>query len=158
MAVAVDAELTFLEALRANLVMVRWMPKLGACYLFLFLFGIALFIWNMKSGEPVAFSSVFPCALVSISPVFFVLIIAWKMRAYWRKHGGTVFKFANNGIQAATGLYNATIAWAAIERVRFSKEFVFLFTSARAVFIVPRRAFSGSDEQDFLAMAASCRA
>lgn len=97
------------------------------------------------------------CSCIDFSG-FFVLIIAWKMRAYWRKHGGTVFKFANNGIQAATGLYNATIAWAAIERVRFSKEFVFLFTSARAVFIVPRRAFSGSDEQGFLAMAGSRRA
>lgn len=45
MAVAVDAELTFLEALRANLVMVRWMPKLGHaissffCSVSLYLFG-----------------------------------------------------------------------------------------------------------------------
>ncbi|MFK2874598.1 YcxB family protein [Dyella lipolytica] len=39
--------------------------------------------------------------------------------------------------------------------MRVSKEFAFLFTSARAIFVVPRRTFSEADEQAFLALVAS---
>lgn len=155
MTINVETRLTFPEAFRANFILVRWMPKLAISYLFLFLFGIALLVWNVKTSESVTFFDVSPCIFVSASPIFVVMLSAWRMRAYWRKHGGTVLQFSDSGIEATTGLYNATILWAAVERVRSTKEFVFVFTSAQAILMVPRRALSASDEPAFLAMTTS---
>jgi hypothetical protein len=153
--ITVEAQLSFAEAFRANLAIVRWMPRLAISYAFPFLFGIALFLWNFEDSQVVTFVDVFPCMFVSICPIFIVLMSAWKMRAYWRKHGGTVFQFDDDNILAKTGLYSATIPWAAIDRVRTAKEFIFIFTSTRAIFMVPRRALSASDEPALLAMARS---
>lgn len=84
-----------------------------------------------------------------------VLLTAWKMLAYRRKHGSTVFQFDHDNILVTTGLYKATIDWAAINKVRVIKEFIFLFASAGVIFILPRRAMLQGDEPALLTMASS---
>lgn len=131
------------------------MPKLAVSYLFLLLFGIGLLIWNVESSQSVTLADVLPCVFVSVSPIFVVLMSALRMRAHWRKHGGTALQFNESGIHASTGLYSGTVPWAAIARVRLNKEFAFLFSTANVIFMVPRRVFKGTDESAVLAMAAS---
>lgn len=151
--ITAEIRFTFAEAFRANLVVVRWMPKLALTYAFLFLFGLAIFLWEVEAGQSVDFVDILPCLLLSISPLLFVAIAARRMSTYWRKHGDTVFQFDDDNILVTTGLYKSTIAWVAISKVRTTRGFIFLFTSTGAIPILPRRTLLPNDDPVFLVMA-----
>jgi len=121
---------------------VRYLRALIIVYLFFPLSGLLVIVFSVCTGKPLGMEGVLiVLTAFSFTPLLTAMRV-WMARRSKLGQGPFTYSFDSEGIQTRGAAFDQTIKWAAILRVRQSKQFLFVFISPSRAFCIPLKALT----------------
>lgn len=139
--VSVNVEPTFWEIYTASLVLIFYQRSLIILHLLFPSAGLALLIVSYIRGFP---QGVAPVIAIGFLCVFFTPLLtaqtAFSARRNKLMQGPFVYTFDSDGVRTRSAVFDQSINWNAVVKVRESKAFLFIFISASKALYIPVKA------------------
>jgi YcxB-like protein len=139
--VSVTVAASFWEMLLAGLVLIRYQGWLIAIHAVFPLAGLGMLALIVGTGRPLRVQDL---VIILLALLFTPLILAFAIWNARRRNklaqGPFTYSFDSEGMHTSGSAFSQTIKWAAIPRVRQTKNFLFIFISPIAAHSIPLRA------------------